>query len=169
MPFQRSYPPDPQIEIYASCGGAVQQPSGKPAIALLASIIAAHGGKAEKWNGLVKLRDAAGNTARSKRFSRAFAMWPLSTAITGKLKTRKYGSARMGRCHPDRLHQSAGPRQSRQYIGWRRCSIPKTRRAVRLLEFLTEKTTAQKLYGEINYEFPVNPSWKQAKKSNLGA
>ena len=29
-------------------------------------------------------------------------------------------------------------------------------RAVKLLEFLTEKT-AQDLYGRINYEFPVNP------------
>ena len=35
--------------------------------------------------------------------------------------------------------------------------------AVRLLEFLTE-TTAQKLYGEINYEFPVNPSVEASKE-----
>ena len=55
--------------------------------ALLASIIAAHGEeKAEKWaRGLVAnlaRRRKAMTARRSKRFSRAFAMWPLSTAIT---------------------------------------------------------------------------------------
>ena len=35
--------------------------------------------------------------------------------------------------------------------------------AVRLLEFLTEPT-AQKLYGEINFEFPVNSSVEASKE-----
>jgi iron(III) transport system substrate-binding protein len=47
--------------------------------------------------------------------------------------------------------------------------------AIRFLEFLTEKT-AQRLYGEINYEYPVNPavpaggelaSWGQFKPDDL--
>ena len=35
--------------------------------------------------------------------------------------------------------------------------------AIRLLEFLTEET-AQRLYGEINFEYPVNPAVKLGKE-----
>ena len=35
--------------------------------------------------------------------------------------------------------------------------------AIRLLEFLTEET-AQRLYGEINFEYPVNPAVNPGKE-----
>ena len=40
--------------------------------------------------------------------------------------------------------------------------------AIRLLEFLTEET-AQRLYGEINFEYPVNPAVNLGKELANGA
>jgi len=38
--------------------------------------------------------------------------------------------------------------------------------AIKLLEFLTG-ATAQKLYGDINFEYPVNPSIKASEELEL--
>ena len=151
--------------------------------ALVASMIAAHGEKAaEEWaRGLVAnlARRPQGNDRAQVKaiFEGVCDVAIINSYYYGKLKTsdipaqRKWGDA------IDIVFTNQKDRGNHVNISGGGVAIHSKNKAlaVKLLEFLTERT-AQSLYGEINYEFPVNPkveaspevkSWGSFKEDRL--
>ena len=139
--------------------------------ALLASIIAAHGEeKAEKWaRGLVAnlARRPQGNDRAQVKaiFEGVCDVAIINSYYYGKLKTSKVPVQREWADAIRIVFTNQQDRGNHVNISGGGVAVHSKNKAeaVRLLEFLTE-TTAQKLYGEINYEFPVNPSVEASKE-----
>ena len=133
--------------------------------ALLASIIAAHGKKAaEDWaRGLVSnlARRPQGNDRAQVKaiYEGVCDVAIINSYYYGKLKASKIPAQREWAKAIRIVFTNQKDRGNHVNIsggGVARYSKNKGM-AIKLLEFLTSKT-AQKLYGQINYEFPINPS-----------
>ena len=132
--------------------------------ALLASIIAAHGKEtAEEWaRGLVAnmARRPQGNDRAQVKaiFEGVCDVAIINSYYYGKLKTSKVPAQRKWAEAIQIVFTNQNDRGNHVNISGGGVAVHSKNkaRAVKLLEFLTEKT-AQDLYGRINYEFPVNP------------
>ena len=151
--------------------------------ALLASLIAAHGEKeAENWaRGLVSnlARRPQGNDRAQVKaiYEGVCDIAIINSYYYGKLKTSKIAAQREWARSIQIIFTNQSGRGNHVNIsGGGVAKFSKNKKsAVRLLEFLTEQT-AQTLYGEINYEFPINPktspsvevkSWGTFKEDRL--
>ena len=153
--------------------------------ALLASMIAHHGPEeAEKWvRGLVKnfaRRPQGYDRAQVKAiFEGVCDVAIINNYYFGKLKFSEDADQRswaksMNLIYPNQGAEDRGAHMNVSGGGVAIYSKNKES-ATKLLEFLTEPTS-QKLYGEINFEFPVNPnveptdelkSWGSFREDNL--
>lgn len=132
--------------------------------ALLASIIAAHGKEtAEAWaRGLVAnmARRPQGNDRAQVKaiFEGVCDVAIINSYYYGKLKTSKVPAQRKWAEAIQIVFTNQNDRGNHVNISGGGVAVHSKNKvgAVKLLEFLTEKT-AQDLYGRINYEFPVNP------------
>lgn len=133
--------------------------------ALLASMIAAHGEEAaEDWaRGLVKnlARRPQGNDRAQVKaiYEGVCDVAIINSYYFGKLKTSNVPAQRAWANAIRIVFTNQNDRGNHVNISGGGVAVHSKNKAlaVKLLEFLTEQT-AQKLYGEINYEFPVNPS-----------
>ena len=144
--------------------------------ALLASVIAEHGiDEAEKWaQGLVSnlARRPQGNDRAQVK---AIYYGQCDIAIInnyyfGKLKYSKDPDQRewaksLNLIFPNQAKSERGAHINISGGGVAKYSKNKVG-AIKLLEFLTG-ATAQKLYGDINFEYPVNPSIKASEELEL--
>ena len=153
--------------------------------ALLASVIAHHGAEdAEKWlRGLVNnlARRPQGNDRAQVKaiFEGVCDVAIINNYYFGKLKFSEKADQRawaksMNLVYPN---QSSWDRGAHMNVSGGGVAIHSKNKeaATKLLEFLTEPTS-QKLYGDINFEFPVNPnveptaelrSWGRFREDNL--
>ena len=139
--------------------------------ALLASLIAAHGREgAEKWaSGLVAnlaRRPQGNDRAQVKAIYQGVCdVAIINSYYYGKLKASKIAEQRAWGAAVRLTYTNQQDRGNHMNIsggGVAKYSKNKTL-AISFLEFLTKKS-AQKLYGEINYEYPVNPKIKSSKE-----
>jgi len=133
--------------------------------ALLASLVAAHGEqKAEAWaRGLVAnlaRRPQGNDRAQAKAIYEGVCdVAVMNSYYYGNMKNSKKAAQRKWADAMRIVFTNQGDRGNHVNIsggGVAKHSRNKAL-AVKLLEFLTEQK-AQKLYGEINFEFPVNPA-----------
>jgi len=139
--------------------------------ALLASLIAAHGREdAEKWaRGLVAnlaRRPQGNDRAQVKAIYQGVCdVAIINSYYYGKLKASKIAEHRAWGAAVRLTYTNQQGRGNHMNIsggGVAKYSKNKTL-AISFLEFLT-KESAQKLYGEINYEYPVNPKIGSSKE-----
>ena len=139
--------------------------------ALLASMIAAHGEEAaEKWaRGLVNnlARRPQGNDRAQVKaiYEGVCDVAIINSYYYGKLKTSKVPVQREWAKSIQIVFTNQNDRGNHVNISGGGVAIHSKNKvgAVQLLEFLTEQT-AQTLYGEINFEFPVNPAVEASKE-----
>tara|TARA_Y100001936_G_scaffold208223_1_gene213621 strand:- start:18926 stop:19954 length:1029 start_codon:yes stop_codon:yes gene_type:complete len=139
--------------------------------ALLASMIAAHGKEAaEQWaRSLVKnmARRPQGNDRAQVKaiFEGVCDVAIINSYYYGKLKTSKVPVQREWAKAIQIIFTNQNDRGNHVNISGGGVAVHSKNKAeaVRLLEFLTEKT-AQTLYGEINFEFPVNANVEASKE-----
>ena len=139
--------------------------------ALLASLIAAHGKQnAEKWaRGLVSnlaRRPQGNDRAQVKAIYQGVCdVAIINSYYYGKLKASKISEQRAWGAAVRLTYTNQADRGNHMNIsggGVAKYSKNKAL-AISFLEFLT-KEAAQKLYGEINYEYPVNPKIESSKE-----
>ena len=135
--------------------------------ALMASIIAAHGEvEAEKWvNGLVKnlARRPQGNDRAQVKaiFQGQCDIAIINNYYFGKLKFSEDPKQREWTNNLKLIFPNQGKEGRGSHVNISGGGVVKFSKnkkdAIALLEFLTSKK-AQELYGEINFEYPVNPN-----------